>query len=98
MSASQWIHVRGQTFTVEEAGEASNFGEVLRNCGMDPEESYDMFKDDVLSLGKRLYFAEKVSFDKATLMLLLDGDERIRGVVDARIREHREQGNGGIIC
>ena len=84
-----WQNVRGNKFAGDEARQASDFAEVLWNMGLKPDEAYEMFKDDNLPVGKRLYFAEKISFDKATLMLLLDTDERIRGVIDARLREER---------
>lgn len=92
-----WQNVRGNKFTGPEARMASDFAEVLWNMGLKPDEAYEMFKDDNLPVGKRLYFAEKISFDKATLMLLLDTDERIRGVIDARLREERLVQDGGLV-
>ncbi len=58
-----------------------------------------MFREDGdLSVAKRLVFAEKIPFEQATLLLLMDDDERIRGVVEERLKEERKRENGGIIC
>jgi hypothetical protein len=96
-TAINWSGLRGQTFDGGEAREASDFSEVIFNIGMTPDEAYDMFMSDKLSLGKRLFLAETISFDKATLMLLLDSDERIGAVINSRLKEFREKENGGII-
>jgi len=95
--AIEWEGLRGQKFTGNEAREAADFSEVLFNAGLEPERAYEMFKTDNLPVGKRLYFAETISFEQATLMLILDPDERIRGVIDNRLKEAREKENGGII-
>jgi hypothetical protein len=97
-TAINWSGLRGQTFEGSEAREASDFSEVIYHTGLTPDEAYDMFTSDQLSLGKRLYFAETISLDKATLMLLLDSDVRIRAVIDSRLKEMRDKENGGIIC
>ena len=96
-TAINWAGLRGQTFEGAEAREASDFSEVVFNAGLTPDEAYDMFMSDRLSIGKRLFFSETISFDKATLMLLLDPDQRIRAVIDSRLKECREEENGGII-
>ena len=97
MTSDEWRVLRGQKFSGDEAREASDFAEVLDNAGLEPEEAYEMFKNDNLSVGKRLYFAETISIDQATLMLILDPNEKIRGVIDNRLKEMREKENGGII-
>lgn len=97
MASIDWTNVHGQEFSGAEAREASDFEEIVGIYGLGPENAYQMFKDDLLEVGKRLYFAEKVSVDSATLMLFLDGDDRIRKVVEARLEEHRMEESGGII-
>lgn len=97
MTSDDWKVLRGQEFTGEEAREASDFAEVLYNAGLEPIEAYEMFKTDNLSVGKRLYFAETISLEQATLMLILDPNEKIRGVIDHRLKEARDKENGGII-
>lgn len=97
MTSEKWKNIRGQEFTGEEAREASDFSEVLYNAGLEPEDAYNMFSMDNISVGKRLYFAESIPIDQATLMLILDSDERIRGVIDNRLKEERDNKNGGII-
>ncbi len=99
MAAIEWENVRGYEFTPVEAREASDFGEVLNNFAMDALQAYEMFREDGdLSVAKRLVFAEKIPFEQATLLLLMDDDERIRGVVEERLKEERKRENGGIIC
>ncbi len=97
MTSEEWKTLRGKEFTGDEAREASDFSEVLENAGLEPESAYEMFNMDNLSVGKRLYFAETISIDQATLMLILDPDERIRGVIDNRLKEIRGKENGGLI-
>lgn len=97
MASTDWINVRGQSFSGNEAREASDFEEIVEIHALGPEEAYEMFKGDVLDVGKRLYFAEKVSVDSATIMLFLDGDDRVRKVVESRLEEYRKEKNGGIL-
>jgi len=97
MAAIDWQDVRGQFFEGTEARDASDFEEIIAIHALDAESAYQMFKDDTLGVGKRLYFAEKMSIDSATLLLFLDGDDRVRKVVQARLEEHRKEANGGII-
>ena len=97
MAAIQWTKVRGQEFTGEEARSASDFEEIVGIHALTPGQAYQMFKEDQLDVGKRLYFAEKIPIDDATLMLFLDGDDRVRKVVEARLEENRMEENGGIL-
>ena len=98
MAGFEWRDVRGYSFSAEEAGESSDFVEVLRNFNLDPVAAYDLFKlEGALSVAKRLVFAELVDLDNATVLLLCDPDERVRGVVEKRLEEHREKESGGII-
>ena len=92
-----WTSVRGVEFTGEEARDASDFSEVVGLYSLSPDDAYGMFKSDRLSVGKRLYFAEKLSLDKATAILLLDEDARMGKVVNERLKEERKVENGGII-
>jgi len=97
-TSDEWRVLRGQDFSPADAREASDFAEVIANTGLEPDEAYEMFKvDGDLTVGKRLFFAESISLEKATLMLILDPDEKIRGVIDHRLKEAREKENGGII-
>jgi hypothetical protein len=98
MAAISWREVRGYEFTQEEAQAASDFKEIVALHGLDPEAAYNLFKErGGLGVGQRLMFAEIIPIDRATILLLCDPDERIRGVVEKRIAEHREKENGGII-
>jgi len=96
MASIEWINVRGQTFTGDEARAASDFEEIVGIHALDALQAYEMFKEDILDIGKRLYFAEKVPVDDATIMLFLDGDDRVRKVVEARLEEKRRESTGGI--
>jgi len=98
MAAFHWREVRGHKFNAEEAQEASDFVEVLKCFAFDPVSAYRMFKEEAsLTVAKRLVFAEKIDLHSATTLLLCDPDERVRGVVENRLEEHREEENGGII-
>ena len=98
MTPISWTEVEGQKFLVEEAGEASNFSEVVGNFSLSPEEAYEMFKNDGLSVGKRLYFAACLPPEKATILLLLDPDSRISQIVSSRLKKEKEKANGSIIA
>ena len=98
MNPISWTEVEGQKFLVEEAGEASNFSEVVGNFSLSPEEAYEMFKNDGLSVGKRLYFAACLPPEKATILLLLDPDSRISQIVSSRLKKEKEKANGSIIA
>ncbi len=98
MAAIDWQNVHGCEFTGDEAREASDFVEVLRNFGLDAEGGWGLFEDHKnLSVGKRLVFAENIPIDKATALLFSDSDERIRGVISKRLEESRIEKDGGII-
>ena len=99
MAGIQWRKIRGYEFEQKEAQAASDFAEIVSLHNLDLEQAYNMFKakGTALSVGQRLLFAEKIPIDRATILLLCDPDERIRGVVEERIKEEREKENGGII-
>ena len=98
MATIEWQELRGCIFTKDEAGEASDFVEVLRNCGMDGDGGWDLFENyNNLSVAKRLVFAEKMPIEKATILLFRDSDERIRCIIKKRIEEDRLEEGGGII-
>jgi hypothetical protein len=99
MAGMEWKIVRGYEFTPEEAQSASDFGEIVGMYGLDPDAAYHLFKEEgtALKVGHRLFFAERIPIDRATILLLCDPDERIRGVVEERLREIREKESGGII-
>ena len=97
MAAINWQTVRGKEFTPDEAREASDFEEVLANYSLDPEDAYNLFSKKPLSAAKRLVFAEKTPVEQVTDLLLREPDERIRAVIEERLREQREEETGGII-
>ena len=97
MATFNWGKVREQRFTLDEAREASDFEEVMLNFELEPDESFDLLNDEDLSVGKRLYLAEKVSIDKMPAMLFQDDDPRIREVLKARMEAERLEETGGII-
>ena len=90
MAAITWLKVRGQEFSPDEAREASDFGEVLLNFSQSPEESFNLVGYNKLSVGRRLFFAEKSTIDQISEMLLFESDKRIVGVIQARLKEARE--------
>ena len=87
MAAIHWTNLRGLQFTASEAGEASDFGEVLRNMCLKTKDAYEMFGGSDLSIGKRLFFAEMLDLDDAMSLLITDLDDRICAVVKKRMTE-----------
>ena len=98
MAAIDWNDVNGQVFSDEEAREASDFEEILANFGMEPDEAFRLFRNEKLTIAKRLVFATKGSSDDVSWLLLADEDDRIRKVASERLRKELEHANGGIIC
>lgn len=96
MAAICWTEVRGQKFTDDEAREASDFHEIVWNFDLSPEMIFDLFQKESLSVAKRLVLAEKASLDGASMMMLSETDERIRGVIQERIKEENLNATGGI--
>ena len=97
MTAILWTGVESEEFTGNEAREASDFSEIIGNLGLSPEEAYEMFKKDGLSIGKRLYFAVRLPSEKATAILLLDPDDRIGRVVSSRLKREKEKSDGPVV-
>ena len=97
MATFDWGKVRGQQFSLDEARKASDFGEVVANFGLDEDEAFDLLGDEDLSVGQRLFLAEKVSVDRMPRMLFNDEDPRIREVLKARMEAERLEETGGII-
>jgi hypothetical protein len=95
--ALDWTSVRGVKFSGDEARDASDFSEIVKNFGLVPDAAYEMFRSDRLSAGKRLYFAEMLPLDKAMAILLLDEDARMGRVVNERLKAERISQNDGII-
>jgi hypothetical protein len=95
MAIFNWSKIGEQEVAIEIAVEASNFEEILFNFNLKPEQSFQMFKDQPLSPGKRLYFAVKGSIDDAVGLLLKEDDAGIRAVIKARLVKERENGNIG---
>ena len=97
MAAIFWKEIRGQEFSDEEARMASDFSEIISNFALEPSVLYQMFKDEVLPVAKRLVLAQMVSVDDISAMLLQENDKRIIEVIQHRLREARENGNSGIV-
>lgn len=102
MSTINWIEVRGQKFTMEEANEASNFHETLINFDIEPDKIVPLFLKETLTTAKRLVLAETVPLNDATSMVYLmkETDHRIIAVINSRIQEEEDTRhvNGDIIC
>jgi hypothetical protein len=98
MAAIEWLDVRGQTFNGDEAREASDFKEVISQFDLEPQMVFDMFhKEETMSVAKRLILAVDSPLDAIALMLIEEPDSRIRLIIQARLREDR-QNDCGIIC
>jgi hypothetical protein len=87
MAAINWIDLRGQKFTPEEAREASDFHEIVINFDFDSRMIFDLFAGESLSAAKRLVVAEMVPLECASIMSLTEPDSRIKAVIQDRMRE-----------
>ena len=97
MAAIMWTEVNGQNFTEEEAREAADFHEVLRNFGLEANMVYQLFSKETLTVPKRLVLAIMITVDDAAMMVLSEEDPRVREVIQFRLREERLNASGGII-
>ena len=97
MAALSWLSVEGFQFTPEEAREASDFEEIIRNFDLDPEECFGMFRCEDLPVGRRLVFAAKASADDVAFMILREPDDRLCGLMKRRLENARAEQNGGIV-
>ena len=97
MATFDWGQVREQQFTLDEARQASDCGEVLLNFGLEPDRAFDLLGEERLAVGQRLFLAEKVSMDKMPVMLFTDEDPRIIAILKARMDTERLEKTGGII-
>jgi len=97
MAAIQWTNRRGQSFSEDEAREASDFWEILSNFGLDDGREFDRFHREPLTVAKRLAIVEMAPLDGAAVMLLNEPDARIRAVIQARLEEERIRSNGSIV-
>jgi len=98
MAAIEWLEVKGFQFSDGEAREASDFGEILDNHDLEPDRAFEMLRCEEMTVGRRLYFAAKVSDDNLAFMLLREVDDRLCGLVKRRLEDARRERNGGIIC
>ena len=98
MAATDWIEVGGFGFSGEEARDASDFAEVAGNLEMEPDALFGLMRDEELSVGRRLFFAARVTDDNLAFMLLREADERLCGLVKGRLENARRERNGDIVC
>ena len=97
MAAIEWLDVDGFKFSPEEAREASDFEEIIKNFALDPETCFNMFRCEDLTAGRRLLFAAKDSVDDVAFMILREPDDRLCGLMKRRLENARTEQNGGMI-
>lgn len=97
MAALEWEEVLGQKFTGEEAREASDFSEILYNHALEMDMAFRMFRDQDLTIGRRLFFAVKASEDDIAFMLMRETDMRLCELIKRRLANARLEQSGGII-
>jgi hypothetical protein len=84
-----WLEVRGQEFTADEARQASDFADTVSNYHVQPEELKDFLLENV-KLGHRLFMAEMMPIDDMGILLLSEEDERL-----IKIAKDRCNGDSG---
>lgn len=97
MAAFDWLNVEGFQFSPEEAREASDFEEIVRNFDLEPETCFGMFRCEDLTAGRRLLFAAKASVDDIAFMILREPDDRLCGLMKRRLENARAEQRGGIV-
>ena len=96
-SLSDWLEVRGQEFTPDEARQASDFYDTMSNYNVEPEELKD-FLEEQIKVGHRLCLAELMPIDDIGVLLFGEEDDRIIKVAKDRcgITNEEEDMQGGI--
>jgi len=91
-----WLEVRGQKFTSEEAIQAADFQDILDDYGMEPDDYVDFVGETQVKTGHQIVLAEKVPLDDLGAVLLGCDDERILEIAKQRVNKQNES-EGGII-
>ena len=97
MAAIEWEDIFGQKFEGDESREASDFSEILYNHGLDIDMAFKMFRDQELTIGRRMYFSVKASEDDIAFMLMRETDPRLCEIIKKRLADARLEESGGII-
>ena len=92
MAAIQWIESLGEKFEPVEARQASDFGEVLLNFGIDPDRGLEMADNDEYRgmVGVRLFLAVSCSPGVVGKMLLNEPDARIIRIIKSRMEKEND--------
>ncbi len=88
-SIGDWLEVRGQEFTEDEARQALDFADTASNYHIQPEELKDFLLENV-KLGHRLFMAEMMPLDDLGILLLSENDGRL-----IKIAKNRCSGDKG---
>ena len=93
-----WLEVRGQEFTPDEARQAADFADTVANYHIQPEELKDFVEEREMKVGHRLFLAEFLPIDDMGVLLLAEDDDRIIKVAKNRCGESNDEDNthGGI--
>ena len=86
---NDWLKVRDQEFTTDEARQALDMFDTVSNYSIDLSELKDYLKENV-KLGHRLCIAEMMPLDDLGVLLLSEDDERL-----IRIAKDRCSGDEG---
>ncbi len=73
---SDWLKVRGQEFTTDEARQALDFYDTVSNYSIDPTDLKGFLIENV-KLGHRLFMAEFMPIDDLGVLLLSEEDRRL---------------------
>jgi len=88
---SDWLKVRGQEFTRDEARQALDFSDTMSNFYVQPED-LKAFHAEGLKLGHRLFMAEMMPIDDIGVALFGEEDKRIISIAT----ERRDGSLGGL--
>lgn len=96
-----WTNIYNQSFTQEEVREAIDFRDISEMWNLQEiEEDFltDLLKEN-LSVGKRLYLAMYLPFEKLGYMMLMETDKRLTHIIKRRCEDNKikEDGRSKII-
>jgi hypothetical protein len=93
-----WLDVRGQEFTPDEARQAADFADTVSNYHILPEELKDFIQEREMKVGHRLFLSEYMPIEDMGVLLLAEEDDRIIKIAKDRCGENNEEEStqGGI--
>lgn len=91
MAMKDYLKVEEQEFSAAESRKASDFGEVCRISGFEPDDFFDFLQGEDLSEGAKLFFANTLSQENLEKLRIMVTDQRIDAVIERRKNGREEE-------